>query len=75
MTCDLGNDCEENNKNDFKDVLSYSHVFVPLQESEKTDTAFEKRASGSSNDSTDAQWVLLKLEYAEPSAAVKLVVE
>lgn len=36
MTCELRNDWKENKKNDFQAVMTYSRVFVPLQESEKS---------------------------------------
>lgn len=75
----MRNDCKENNRNDFQAVVTYSCVFVALQESEKkcTDTACKKQAKGSrpSNDWTDAQWGVLKLEYAQPPAAVKLAAQ
>lgn len=61
--------------------MTYRRMFVPLQESggrEKKkciDTAFKNRpkAADPSDDWTDAQRGVLKLEYAQPPAAVKLV--
>lgn len=61
--------------------MTYRRMFVPLQESgggkkkKCIDTAFKNRpkAADPSDDWTDAQRGVLKLEYAQPPAAVKLV--